>query len=534
MAGFSSTDDFLNEITTNGKFQRADWFKGTTGLGVTVAGRWYDMTSFPGYPANWIHGNYIQNYDFLAGTTNWTLGSANWAYTPGTNLVTRTANADVSTLSQNTQCENGVTYKVTYTITRSAGTLTPSLGGTNGTGRALSGTYTEDIVCGASANAPLTFTPDATFAGTVDLVIVQRQRAFTPYHSSGTWNVGRDISCYTGGDVAPDTKHIVNAGVWGNAATTAPAVVMLVDMLGCYPFIQTDSASVQTLTQGTNYVTNGTFTGNANSWTVGSGWAYNANAVDKSSDGTATLSQATTITPKAGLTYEVTYTISNWTVGDITVGFGGGTAATRTNVGNGTFTDIIVATADTGSLTFTPSNTARYTIDTVTCNFGIPRYTDGVGVRACYALQNLNGANAANFVMSYTNTSGTSGRTLAATVANTASAIVGHLPHTGVATGNTGPFLPLSSGDVGVRSVQSAQFSAAQATALGAVNLILYKPLVSIPITTAFVASERDLMNQLPSLPRLRDGACLGILVFAGAVVAAGNQFQGYLDCAWG
>ncbi len=532
--GFNSVDDWVNEVTNEGKAQRLDWFKGTTGLGVTVAGRWYDLTSFPGYPADWIHGNYITNWAFGAGTTGWVLGSANWAYTPATALVTRTANADLSTLSQNTQCENGVTYRVTYTMTRSAGTLTPSLGGTALTARSVGGTFIQDVVCGATANAPLVFTPDATFAGTVDSVIIQRRRTFTPYSSDSTWNVGKDINAYTGGSVAPDTKHISAAGVWGNAAVLAPSVLMVVDMLGSYPNVATDSAASQALTNGTDFVANGTFTGSAASWTLGAAWAYGANTVAKNADGTNTLAQTTAIAPRAGLTYLVTYTISGWTVGDITVGFGGGTATTRTLTGNGTFTDVVTATADTGDLIFTPTNAARFTIDSVSATYGIPRYGDGAGVQAMYVLQNLNGANAANFVMSYTNPAGTSGRSLAATVANTASAIIGHLPHSGVAAGNTGPFLPLGGGDTGVQSIQSCQFSAAQATADGAVNLVLYRPLLTIPMTTGFTAAERDLMHQLPSMPQIKDGACLGFFLFAGAVVAAGNNVQGYLETSWG
>jgi len=535
MAGFDSIDNFISEISSAGKFQRADFMIGTAGLGTTVNGRWYDMTYFQGTPPNWIHGNYIQNYDFTAGTNGWTLGSANWAWTPATHVLTRTANADLSTVTQNTLCESGVSYKVTYTLTRTAGGLTVSLGGTNGTQRTASGTYIEIISCGANANAPLIFTPDATFAGTIDLIIVQRHLAWIPYGSNLV--PGNEHLLFTGGDVSPDTKHIINMGIWGNAAATAPATIVLVDMLGCYPFIATDSASVQTLTQGTNFVANGTFTGNANSWTVGSGWTYNSNAVDHNTNGTANLSQTPTITPRAGLTYEITYTISNFTVGgDLTVGFGGGTSI-RTITGNGTYTEIITATG-AGDLYFTPPNSGRFTIDTISCYFGIPRYSDGVGVRAFYSLQNLNGANASNFVMTYTNTIGTNGagtgsRGLGCTVAQTASAIVGHIAHSGAAANQFGPYLPLQGPDVGIRSIQSCQFTAAQATANGCVNIVLVKPLASIPVTTSFVSAERDLMNQLPSLPRIKDGAVLGFLVFVGNTLAAGNLYGGYIDCAW-
>ena len=47
--GFSSLDDLVNEVTTNGKFWRNDWNKITGGAGYT-AGRWYDFSGLAGTP----------------------------------------------------------------------------------------------------------------------------------------------------------------------------------------------------------------------------------------------------------------------------------------------------------------------------------------------------------------------------------------------------------------------------------------------------------------------------------------------------
>jgi hypothetical protein len=55
-----------------------------------------------------------------------------------------------------------------------------------------------------------------------------------------------------------------------------------------------------------------------------------------------------------------------------------------------------------------------------------------------------------------------------------------------------------------------------------------------LPITTASVAGERDLLNQIPSLPQVKDGACLVWLYFAGAATAASTNFYGSLEMAWG
>jgi hypothetical protein len=58
--------------------------------------------------------------------------------------------------------------------------------------------------------------------------------------------------------------------------------------------------------------------------------------------------------------------------------------------------------------------------------------------------------------------------------------------------------------------------------------------LLTLPITTASVAGERDLLNQIPSLPQVKDGACLVWLYFAGAATAASTNFYGSLEMAWG
>ena len=162
----------------------------------------------------------------------------------------------------------------------------------------------------------------------------------------------------------------------------------------------------------------------------------------------------------------------------------------------------------------------------------LTRYTDGAGVRAYLVIQTTSGATAHNIAMSYTDQGGTAGNTLPVTVACTASAIAPHITHSGTAANNYGPFLPLASGDTGIRSVQSVTLSAASLA--GTAALVLCRPLATIPITTASIAAERDLMNQLPSLPRIYDGACLTWLYFSGAATAASTNFFMSTDFAWG
>lgn len=160
-----------------------------------------------------------------------------------------------------------------------------------------------------------------------------------------------------------------------------------------------------------------------------------------------------------------------------------------------------------------------------------PRYTNGVGLRLYPVLTAVSGATAQNFACSYTDQSGNTGNTLPVTVSMTASGIVGHIPTSGLAANNYGPFLPLASGDYGVRNVASVTMSAANT---GTMALVLARPLLTLPLTTVSVGAERDLMNQLPSLPRIYDGACLTWLYFAGAATAANTNFYGSLEAGWG
>lgn len=160
------------------------------------------------------------------------------------------------------------------------------------------------------------------------------------------------------------------------------------------------------------------------------------------------------------------------------------------------------------------------------------RYANGAGVRPFLVVTAASGATAHNVALSYTNQAGTSGRALPVTVACTASAIAGHVTHSGTAANNYGPFLPLASGDTGVQNVASVTISAASGS--GTAALVLARPLFSLPLTTVSVAAERDLLNQLPSLPRVFDGACLTWLYFAGAATAASTNFYGSFDVAWG
>jgi hypothetical protein len=107
-----------------------------------------------------------QNGSFTTDTL-WTKG-AGWTIGSGVATATGAISTGISQIPVLTVVA-GQAYAVTYTITRSAGGLIPSIGGQNGVERTASGTYREIII--AAASTPIAFTGNA-FTGTLDNVSV--------------------------------------------------------------------------------------------------------------------------------------------------------------------------------------------------------------------------------------------------------------------------------------------------------------------------------------------------------------------------
>ena len=170
----------------------------------------------------------------------------------------------------------------------------------------------------------------------------------------------------------------------------------------------------------------------------------------------------------------------------------------------------------------------------------LPRYTSGTGVMAYSVVAPATtGATAHNCSMTYTNQAPAGSRSLPQSVAATVSAVNSHIYHSGTAANNIGPFLPLQAGDTGIRSVQTWQQSAANGTASTFTNLVLAKPIMELQLTTQFLLSERDMLNQFPSLPLIQEAAatknaCLSWIAYAGAATPASTNFFGVNRYAWG
>jgi hypothetical protein len=180
-------------------------------------------------------------------------------------------------------------------------------------------------------------------------------------------------------------------------------------------------------------------------------------------------------------------------------------------------------------LLYYPAIVVTGTPTTLTNGVSLPRYTDGIGVQAFCAVQSAFGAAspALTFTFTSTNSAGstTGSRTAVMTAAANSAPISNILPNAG------SQFFPIPSGDVGVVSVQS--YTLASGTT-GTAAIVLCKPLMQIPITQQYLASERETLFQLAALPRIYDNACLGWLLQPGGAMVTSSLVQGRCQYAWG
>ena len=369
-----SMDQIIAAITAS-QFNRTDWNKNTLPVTAQTAGVWYDLSTGAGNP--------------FQGSTH---GST-------TNLAFQ-ALSDTTSIGATTAALGGSIAGTVFTDT-THGTNRFTIGMIlTGTGVAA-GTYITSLGTGTGANN----------GGTYNVSISQSVTAQT---ITGT---ATPNGLYTGGVVAPSIKNILNVSAFSAAATTAPATLMLVDLVAMF-----------------------------------------------------TVSSVTT----------------------------------------------------TGAQSFTGTQT-------------LPRYATGAGVQAFIVPSVVMGAGTPTIQLGYTNAAGVSGRLTPASpslpIATTASP-VGSVVYSGTGAGKYGPFMPLAAGDTGIQSIQSINLSATMTS--GSLVVVLAKPIFTLPITTVGVASERDLVNQLPSMPRIFDGANLQWLMYAGAATPTNSAFYGSIDVAWG
>lgn len=157
----------------------------------------------------------------------------------------------------------------------------------------------------------------------------------------------------------------------------------------------------------------------------------------------------------------------------------------------------------------------------------LPRYSDGVWVQM-FVIAQYPYIWGAGFSVKYTNSNGVSGRNTGLIRTNTATNIASFI-HSWNTTGTYGKFLPLQSGDVGVKSVESITFSSPNGW-LGAI--VLVKPLANITINEIKAPSETSFIKDITSIPEIKNGAYLNFICLPnGSIFSA--PIIGEIRTAW-
>lgn len=299
------------------------------------------------------------------------------------------------------------------------------------------------------------------------------------------------------------TKHILSVGATLVAAAGAPWQAKLVDLQAYFRM----SGTNVTGTGSRTLINSNTFTASSSSGLLLT-YTNDFNTYSK-------VRFTTSGTLPTGLSLATDYWL---------VRVSATTSRVATSLANA-ITATVIAFTDAGS-------------GTHTMTMQVPRYQDGVGCEAFFVVQTAPTAGGPNLsASSYTNTAGTAARAFSGspTFGAAADAYATRIIHSGNAAGRYGPFLPRQGGDTGIKSIESFTWSGGTAyTGTGVTALVIARPLLDLSIPATGVWSERDLVNQLPSLPRVQDGACLVWLLFSTGATTNNSPFNAVVDLGWG
>lgn len=158
----------------------------------------------------------------------------------------------------------------------------------------------------------------------------------------------------------------------------------------------------------------------------------------------------------------------------------------------------------------------------------IPRYTTGAGVQVM-AVEVAAQVGGSRFRFTYTNQDGTAGRVSQTVTCNTQvvnGTIITSAPTT---LGCAGPFVPLQSGDTGVRSIEQVEFLTGD---VGLIALVLVKPLASASIFDITAPVEVDYLINQNQMPIIKDDAYLNMIVHPSGTLAAA-PINGLIETMW-
>ena len=311
-----------------------------------------------------------------------------------------------------------------------------------------------------------------------------------------------------GGAVQPTYyKYLLNGSAVSAAATVCPATVALVDVVGFYRVtsVTTTTAQATTNTLGQS----DTFTADAG--TDVCTYSSTANYPSNILTGTRVRLTTTTTLP-AGLATATDYYVIK--------------------VSDSTFK---LATSYANAIAGTAINITDAGTGTHTITWLLPRYTNGAGLNAIFFNSNATALGAAtpNLSLGYTNSTQTASRATPTVlpIGKTA-ASNSHIIYTGATgTGKYNYQVPLQAGDAGIAEINTIQNSVSYVS--GEYSVAIIKELARFPLSTLGLAAERSFYFEMPSLPRVYDGAALYFLVGSGLATPASSAFSGHLDFVW-
>jgi hypothetical protein len=157
----------------------------------------------------------------------------------------------------------------------------------------------------------------------------------------------------------------------------------------------------------------------------------------------------------------------------------------------------------------------------------LPRYESGEGVMM-FVIAQYPYVGGVNFNITYTNSDGVAGRNTGNVSCNTATNIASFI-HSGSFANSFGAFLPLQSGDKGVRSVEDITFLGSNG-GLGAV--VLVKPLYNTLLRELQSPVEANCFKDSGLLPQIKQGAYLNFICLPNASIA-GVPITGTIKTIW-
>jgi len=312
----------------------------------------------------------------------------------------------------------------------------------------------------------------------------------------------------TGGAVQPTYyKYLLSGGAVSAAATVVPCTLTLVDVVGFYRVtsVTTTTAQATTNTLGQS----DTFTADAGTDVC----TYTSTASVPSNILTGTRVRLTTTTTlPAGLATATDYYVIR--VSDTTFKL----ATSYANAVAGT------------AINITDAGTGTHTVTWL-----LPRYTNGAGVQAIFFNSNATALGAAtpNLSLGYTNAAqATTRATPTVLPVGKTAASNSHILYTGAtATGKYNYQCPLQASDTGIAEINTIQNSVSYVS--GEYSVAMVREIGRFTLSTLGLACERNFLFELPSMPRIYDGAALYFLVGSGAATPANSAFSGYLQFVW-